>query len=135
MEGVSGGGASSVNTEDEVWVASVAGGTSADKGQVGTLQATGLLFRPLAHGVSLHFVSCIDLPSGSRALRGGCYCVVLVTVTALGDLWSHQLMLSPMPVCPFYDKVVLAVVGCSGVGALLHCMYSVVALRPEALCY
>ena len=31
--------------------------------------------------------------------------------------------------------VVLAVVGCSGVGALLHCMYSVVALRPEALCY
>ena len=47
----------------------------------------------------------------------------------------HQLMLSPMSVCPFYDKVVLAVVGCSGVGALLHCMYSVVALRPEALCY
>ena len=46
-----------------------------------------------------------------------------------------ELMLSLMPVCSFYDKVVLAVVGCSGVGALLHCMYSVVALRPEALCY
>ena len=105
------------------------------KGQVGTLQVTGLLFRPLAHGVRLHLVSCIDLPSGSGALRGGVHCVVLVTVTALGDLWSHQLMLSPMPVCPFYDKVVLTVVGCSGVGALLHCMYSVVALRPEALCY
>ena len=74
------------------------------KGQVGTLQVTGLLFRPLAHGVRLHFVSCIDLPSGSSALGGGGHCVVLVTVTALGDLWSHQLMLSPMPVCPFYDK-------------------------------
>ena len=61
--------------------------------------------------------------------------MVLVTVTALGDLWSHQLMLSPMPVSPFYDKVVLAVVGCSAVGALLHCMYSVVALRPEAQWY
>ena len=46
-----------------------------------------------------------------------------------------ELMLSLMPVCPFYDKAVLAVVGCSGVGALLHCMYSVVALRLEALCY
>ena len=44
--------------------------------------------------------------------------MVLVTVTALGDLWSHQLMLSPMPVSPFYDKVVLVVVGCYGVGAL-----------------
>ena len=32
-----------------------------------------------------------------------------------------ELMLSLMPVCSFYDKVVLAVVGCSGVGALLHC--------------
>ena len=40
----------------------------AHKGQVGTLQVTGLLFRPLAHGVRLHFVSCIDFPSGSRAL-------------------------------------------------------------------
>ena len=60
---------------------------------------------------------------------------MLVTVTALGDLWSHQLTLSSMPVCPFYDKVVLTVVGCSAVGALLHCMYSVVALRPESLCY
>ena len=37
--------------------------------------------------------------------------MVLATVTALGDLWSHQLMLSPMPVSPFYDKVVLAVHG------------------------
>ena len=74
------------------------------KGQVGTLQVTGLLFRPLAHGVRLHFVSCIHLPSGSSALGGGGHYVVLVTVTALGDLWSHQLMLSPMPVCPFYDK-------------------------------
>ena len=37
--------------------------------------------------------------------------MVLVTVTALGDLWSHQLTLSPMPVCPFNDKVVLAVHG------------------------
>ena len=46
-----------------------------------------------------------------------------------------ELMLPPMPVCPFYDKVVLAVVGCSGVRALLHCMYSVEALRLEALCY
>ena len=70
----------------------------AHKGQVGTLQATGLLFRPLTHGVRLHFVSCFDLPFGSRALRGGGLCVVLVTVTALGDLWSHQLMQSPMPV-------------------------------------
>ena len=107
----------------------------AHKDQVGTLQATGLLFRPLVHGVCLHLASCIDLPSGSRALGGGGHCVVLVTVTALGDLRSHQLMLSPMPVSPFYDKVVLAVVGCSAVGALLHCMYSVVALRQEALCY
>ena len=49
--------------------------------------------------------------------------MVLVTVTALGDLWSHQLMLSPMPVCPFYNKVILAVVGCSGVGALLHYVF------------
>ena len=49
--------------------------------------------------------------------------MVLVTVTALGDLWSHQLMLSPMPVCPFYDKVVLAVVGCFGGGALLYTLY------------
>ena len=57
--------------------------------------------------------------------------MVLVTVTALGDLWSHQLTLSPMPVCPFYDKVVLAVIGCSAVGALMHCMYSVVALRQK----
>ena len=40
-----------------------------------------------------------------------------------------------MPVSPFYGKVVLAVVGCSAVGALLPCMYSVVALRQEALCY
>ena len=86
--------------------------------QVGTLQATGLLFRTLVHGVCLHLASCTDLPSGSRALKGGGHCVVLVTVTALGDLWSHQLMLSPMPVSPFYDKVVLAVVGCYGVGAL-----------------
>ena len=30
-------------------IVSVAGGTSAHKGQVGTLQATGLLFRLLAH--------------------------------------------------------------------------------------
>ena len=51
----------------------------AHKDQVGTLQATGLLFRPLVHGV------CLDLASA--------------------------------------------------VGALLPCMYSVVALRPEALCY
>ena len=58
-----------------------------------------------------HLASCTDLPSGSRALGGGGHCVVLVTVTALGDLQSHQLMLSPMPVSPFYDKVVLAVVG------------------------
>ena len=126
----------SVDTEDGVWVASVAGGTRPTRtGQVGTLQATELLFRPLVHGVCLHLASCIDLPSGSRALRGGGHCVVLATVTALGDLWSHQLMLSPMPVSPFYGKVVLAVVGCSAVGALLHCMYSVVALRQEALCY
>ena len=107
----------------------------AHKDQVGTLQATGLLFRPLVHGVCFHLASCIDLPSGSRALGGGAHCVVLVTVTALGDLRSHQLMLSPTPVSPFYDKVVLAVVGCSAVGALLPCMYSVVALRQEALCY
>ena len=107
----------------------------AHKDQVGTLQATGLLFRPLVHGVCLHHASCTDLPSGSRALGGGGHCVVLVTVTALGDLRSHQLMLSPTPVSPFYDKVVLAVVGCSAVGALLPCMYSVVALRQEALCY
>ena len=45
-----------------------------------------------------------------------------------------ELMLSLMPMCPFYDKVVLAVVGCYGVGALLHSMYSVVALRLEVLC-
>ena len=43
---------------------------------------------------------------------------MLATVTVLGDLWSHQRMLSPMLVSPFYDKVVLAVVGCYGVGAL-----------------
>ena len=79
--------------------------------QVGTLQVTGLLFRPLVHGVCLHLASCIDLPSGSRALGGGGHCVVLVTVTALGDLWSHQLMLSPMPVSPFNDKVASS---CSG---------------------
>ena len=30
-----------------------------------------------------------------------------------------------------YDKVVLAVVGCSAVGALLHCMYSIVVLRQK----
>ncbi len=36
---------------------------------------------------------------------------MLATVTVLGDLWSHQKMLSPMLVSPFYDKVVLAVVG------------------------
>ena len=58
----------------------------AHKGQVGTLQATVLLFRPLAHGACLHLVSCIDLPSGSWALRDGGHCVVWVTVTALGDL-------------------------------------------------
>ena len=79
--------------------------------QVGTLQATGLLFRPLVHGVCLHLASCTDLPSGSRALKGGGHCVVLVTVTALGDLWNHQLMLSPMPVSPFNDKVASS---CSG---------------------
>ena len=36
-----------------------------------------------------------------------------------------ELMLTLMPVCQFYDKVVLEVVGCSGVGALLQSMYSV----------
>ena len=56
------------------------------KGQLGTLQATVLLFRPLTHGVCLHLVSCIDLPSGSWALRERGHCVVWVTVTALGDL-------------------------------------------------
>ena len=70
----------SVDTEDGVWVHGVCSRwDQAHKGQVGTLQATGLLFRPLAHGVCLHFLSCIDLPSGSRALGGGGHCVVLVT--------------------------------------------------------
>ena len=36
-----------------------------------------------------------------------------------------ELMLTLMPVCQFCDKVVLEVVGCSGVGALLQSMYSV----------
>ena len=51
-------------------MASVAGTwDQAHKGYIETLQATGLLLRPLTHGVRLHFVSCIDLPSGSRTLR------------------------------------------------------------------
>ena len=55
-------------------------------GHCTAVQTTVLLFRPLAHGVCLHLVSCIDLPSGSWALRDGGHCVVWVTVTALGDL-------------------------------------------------
>ena len=53
----------------------------------------------------------LTCPLDPGPLRGGCHCVVFVTVTALGDLWSHQLTLSPMPVCPFYDKVYSS---CSG---------------------
>ena len=38
-------------------------------------------------------------------------------------------------VCLDLASAMRAVVGCSAVGSLLHSMYSVVALRPEALCY
>ena len=85
MESVSGGPVRSVDTEDGVQVGGVCSRwDQAHKGQVGTLQATGLLFRPLAHGVRLHFVSCIDLPPGSRTLRE---VEVIVWCWSLSLLW------------------------------------------------